>query len=56
MAVGMNHLAWFSFPGGFDEGFNFVKIRYQRNPNDAWRNGFGVCICNVGFAIYWDKR
>ncbi len=48
------HLGWFSFPLGL--GFNFIKIRYQRDPNEGWRRGLGFCLCNIGFAIYWDKR
>lgn len=37
-------------------GFNFVKIRYQRDPNDLWKRGLGFTVCEVGLAIYWMRR
>jgi hypothetical protein len=47
-------LEWFTFP--LSDGFNLIKIRFQRDPNDSWRKGIGFALCNVGFCIYWDRR
>lgn len=37
-------------------GINFIKVRWQRNPNKDWRNGFGMMVLNFCIALYWGKR
>jgi len=48
------HIDWFAFP--LSAGFNLIKVRFQRDPNEFWRKGIGFCFCNLGFCVYWDKR
>lgn len=53
--LGINmEIVWFRFP--LECGLNFIKVRYQRNPNEEWSKGFGVSLCNVGFCIHWKRK